>query len=89
MVWTKSLVAQYSEGNGRVRAFKLTADAATQNVDTGLSVIDYFMVGPCSLATGAPHVYANSSATGIATAGVSGCSGFVSGDEIFVKVFGR
>lgn len=89
MAWTKSMVGNHNEGNVRTVTYKLTCDSAEQNVSTALAVIDYFTIGACSLATGAPHVYANSLSTGTASAGNLGCSGFVSGDVFFVTVYGR
>ena len=67
----------------------MSADAATQTVETGLDVVEWFTIGAKSLATGAPHIYANSNATGTKSNGVLGCSGFVSGDEFFVTVYGH
>jgi len=76
-------------GNQRVMILKITADAATQNVETGLSVINGFSLGVQSLATMGIKVYANSSATGVATPGTLGMSGLVSGDSLFVVCYGR
>ncbi len=90
MAWT---ITRYQSvfGNKRVVGLKCTADAATQNVDTGLSVIEWYSLGAFnSMAsqTGR-YVYINSSATGVATNGQLGCSGFAVGDDIYITVFGR
>lgn len=90
MAWT---VTRYQSvfGNKRVVGLKCTADAATQNVDTGLSVIEWYSIGgfnSMASQTGR-YVFANSNATGIATNGQLGCSGFAIGDDIYITVFGR
>lgn len=90
MAWT---VTRYPTvfGNKKVVGLKLTADAATQNVETGLSVIEWYTLGgfnSMASQTGR-YVFANSNATGIATPGTLGCSGFAIGDDIYVTVFGR
>ena len=89
MAYTVTKVQNTVFGNMRTLLLDVTADAATQNVVTGLQHIYGFSVGPQSLSTGAPHIYANSAVSGTAIAGTLGCSGFVSGDEFFVTVYGR
>ncbi len=90
MAWT---VLRYPTvfGNKRAVGLKLTADAATQNVDTGLAVIEWIAQGTYgSMASQTGRFIAiNSSATGVATPGQLGCSGFAAGDEIYVTVFGH
>lgn len=76
-------------GDHRVVAMNIVADAATQNVVTGLSIIDWMELGVKSLATMGIKVYPNSSATGVASPGTVGMSGLVSGDELYVTVYGR
>lgn len=78
-------------GNKRVVNLTITADAATQTVETGLSVIDGVslnMFASMSSLTGR-KVYINSNASGIASMGVLGCSGFAVGDDFYVTVYGR
>lgn len=89
MAWT---VTRYPTvfGNKRAVGLKLTADAATQTVETGLSVIEWISLGSYnSMAsqTGR-YVYINSNASGVQSNGVIGCSGFAVGDDIYVTVFG-
>jgi hypothetical protein len=76
-------------GNKRAVNMKITADNATQTVETGLSVVDGFSVGYASCATGPNFVYPNSNASGVESFGVLGMSGFTSGDVLFVLVYGR
>lgn len=90
MAWT---VTRYPSvfGNKRVVGLKLTADAATQTVETGLSVIEWFSLGTYgSMAsqTGR-YVFINSNAAGVQSNGVLGCSGFAIGDDVYVTVYGR
>lgn len=75
-------------GNERVVILAVTADAATQTVETGLKYVDGFSVGNCSGASGW-KIYANSNASGVLSAGVIGISGAVSGDQAFIVVYGR
>lgn len=76
-------------GDKRAVILNITADAATQTVQTGLSVIDGLMTGPKSLSTAAIKVYPNSSASGVQAMGSIGISGCVSGDEFCVVVVGK
>ena len=75
-------------GNLRSVILNITADAATQTVETGLKKIDGFSVGAQSLSTAAIKIYANSNASGVQSFGVLGISGAVSGDQLFVVVYG-
>lgn len=76
-------------GNERVHHLDITADAATQTVETGLKVIRAHAVGIQSCTTAAFKIYANSNASGVQSMGVLGISGMASGDKIFVTVFGQ
>lgn len=76
-------------GNMRVVFLDITADAATQTVETGLKNIIGVSTGLQSLSTAGIKVYANSNASGTQSFGVLGMSGLVSGDELFVTVFGN
>ena len=76
-------------GNLRVHVIDVTADAATQTIDTGMKVIIGHALGVQSCATMGFKVYANSNASGVQSFGVLGVSGLVSGDEFYVTVFGR
>ena len=75
-------------GNYRVVIIDITADAATQTVETGLKKIVGHVTGLQSASTAAIKVYANSSASGVATPGSLGISGAVSGDEFYVVCIG-
>lgn len=89
MAWT---VTKYPTvfGNKRAVGLKLVADAATQTVETGLKTIEWFTLGIASLTTCASlHIKPNLGAEATAIAGSLGCSGFTSGDEIYITVFGQ
>lgn len=75
-------------GNKRAMALKITADNATQTVETGLSVVEFMSVGIMSCTTAAIKIYPNSNASGVQSNGVIGISGAASGDTFFVTVFG-
>lgn len=76
-------------GNKKVRLLKITADAATQTVETGLGFIEHFSVGWSSMATQAIKTSINSNASGVQSFGVLGLTGCASGDEMYITVYGR
>lgn len=75
-------------GPDRTVHLDITADAATQTVETGLSQVYGFAVGIQSCTTGSLKIYANSNASGVESMGVLGISGVASGDEFYVTVYG-
>lgn len=89
MAWTVTRTQMGAIGNKRGVSLKCVANAATDNIETGLSVIEGFSVGYASCATGPNFIYPNSGSGGTALGGVLGCSGFTSGDELYVLVYGR
>jgi hypothetical protein len=89
MAWTVTVVDKTVLGNKRVISLNCLPDAATQAVATGLQVIDWFSVGVQSASTAAFKIYANKDASGAVANGTLGCSGFVSGDNLFINVYGR
>jgi hypothetical protein len=90
MAWT---VTRYKTvfGNKQVVGLAMTADNATMTVETGLSVIEWITINPfASMAsTTGRKIYINSNASGVASMGVLGCSGFAVGDDLHVTVYGR
>lgn len=78
-------------GNKRAVGLKITADNATQTVETGLDVIEWITINPfASMAsTTGRKIYINSNASGVQSMGVLGCSGFAIGDDFYVTVYGR
>lgn len=76
-------------GNKQVRMLKITADAATQTVQTGLGVIEHLDVFRSSMASAGNKIAVNLTASGVAAAGSLGITGCTSGDELYVTVYGR
>ncbi len=90
MAWDVSVVDKYNVGNKVCVVLSAVADAATQNVATGLDVITHFNTGKQSVTAGTNQVVlANAGSTSTSIAGYLGCSGFTSGDEMFIAVYGR
>lgn len=89
MAYTQSLVARSVFGNLRMVSYRLTADAATQAVQTELSKIDFLSFAPQSCSTAALKLAINENASGTASDGYVGVSGAASGDEFFVTVYGK
>lgn len=76
-------------GDQRVAILDITADAATQTVETGMSKVNGISIGQKSLSTAAIKCYVNSNASGVQSFGVLGISGCASGDQFFVIVYGE
>lgn len=89
MAWTVAIIDKYNVGPKRVHVLSLTADAATQSVDTGLDVVDHFIMSAQSGATGALVGYKNTGAEATAINGSIGFSNAVSGDVLFCYAYGR
>jgi hypothetical protein len=89
MAWTVAVIDKYSVGPKTCHVLSCTADAATQNVATGLKIVDHFQVSPQSGATAALVAYPNVLAAGTTAAGYIGFSAAVSGDVFYVYAFGR
>jgi hypothetical protein len=88
MAWTVTKTPTVF-GNKRAVIMKCVADAATQNIETGLSTIEAFSVGYSSMASAAPKLFPNSGLAGTAIAGTLGATGFTTGDELYITVYGR
>ena len=89
MAYTTSNLVKTVFGDKRVFALRVTADAATGAVATGLSYIDTAMISPQSLSTGAIKLAINEDCSGVASVGSVGVTGCASGDEFLLTVFGR
>ena len=75
-------------GNQAVVLLEITADAATQAIETGLANITHMSVGKDSMASNGHTIAVNSNAVGTATPGTLGISGVASGDHFYVTVYG-
>ena len=77
-------------GDQRSVMMLVTADAATQAIQTGLSVINGISWMPISMTTTTiPKFAINSNASGVATPGTLGVSSCISGDYFSVICHGR
>lgn len=77
-------------GSRRAVFLKMTADAATQAVETGLDYILHVEATVASAASSRVHNFqVNKNASAVAANGTLGISGAVSGDVIYVTVYGR
>lgn len=75
-------------GNQRTVIMEVTADAATQTIETGLKKVIGFSYAPKSMNTSNVHMAINSNASGVASQGVFTVTGCTSGDNFFVTVYG-
>lgn len=75
-------------GSKRVVLLEITADAATQAVESGLKNIMGMSYGPKSMNSSNIHLAINSNASGVQSFGVVGVSGCTSGDNFHVVVYG-
>lgn len=76
-------------GNYRAVFLEITADAATQTIDTGLKSIIGMTDCQKSMNSGNIHLARNSNASGVQSFGVIGISGCTSGDLFDIIVFGN
>lgn len=90
MAYTVTRIANTVFGNKRAILLQVTADAATQTIETGLRVVEAFSVGITSAGTAVTSmkVAINSNASGVQSFGVLGISGLASGDAMFFTVYG-
>ena len=76
-------------GNKRAVGMKITADAATQTIETGLKTVEWVNVGLTSMNSSNIHLAINSNASGVQSMGVLAVTGCTSGDLFYVTVYGR
>lgn len=88
MAYTINRVKKSVAGDLRMVIMSCTADAATQNVETGLDRIYGFSLSPVSMTAATVQAYPNALAAGTAAAGYLAVSGMTSGDEFHVICFG-
>lgn len=90
MAYSVTVVDKTVFGNKRVCIFDVTADAQSGVVETGLSRVDAFDVGPVSMATFSLVKFRpNISAASAAANGSIMVSGAASGDRFFITVYGK
>lgn len=93
MAWTQSKNFEYSVGNHKVQLWTLTADSATLELNTGLSVVDHLQLTKSSGAASAAswQVVAKRNVLSAATAsnGWIALTGAASGNDFFLTVWGH
>lgn len=75
-------------GNQRVHIVSCSVDAASANIDTGLSVIHGFSVGVVSMTTTSASFKKNLGSAATARPGILNVNSTVSGDVFLLTVFG-
>lgn len=75
-------------GDMRAVLMEVTADAATQVIETGLKNVMGFSYAPKSMNSSNVHMAINSNASGVQSYGVFSVSGCTSGDNFHVVVYG-
>ena len=88
MAYTTSFIKKTVWGDQRVFQIKVTADAASGTVATGLSNINGFSIGPVTCTTTGFRSRENALADGTASLGTVGFSGAASGDVFYLTVYG-
>jgi len=89
MAFTVSSVAKTVFGNKRVYDFRVTADAATQTINTGFSTVESAILTPESMTTAAAKLRLNQDVSGTVANGSVAVTGVASGDVFFLKVYGN
>lgn len=75
-------------GNLGVSILNVTADAATQTIETGHGSVLGFSYGPVSMNSSNIHFGINSNASGVQSFGVLSVTGCTSGDDFVVTIYG-
>lgn len=88
MAWTVTR-EQTTFGNKKAVLINVITDSAEANVSTGVDVITAFSTGIKSMATATIKMDINVDSSGAAANGTIGASGFTSGDEFCLIVYGR
>lgn len=93
MAWTTSKSFEYAAGNAKVQAWVLDADSATLELDTGLNVVDHAMLhlasGAASAASFGIQMQVNKLSAATASKGYIALTGAVSGNRIYLTVWGH
>lgn len=75
-------------GNKGTVQMVITADAATQTIETGLQRVDHVQVTKISCNSANFKCAINSNASGVQSYGVFAVTGLTSGDHLHVTVYG-
>ena len=87
MAYTTSLTVKTTFGNQRVQMYKITADAATGDVATGMAHVNHFVAHQNVTSTNV-SVLPNVASAGTASLGNIAITGATSGDVFFLTVYG-
>ncbi len=88
MAYTASGLGKTVFGNQRVHHIRVTADATSGAIDTGLSVVDFINVSAQSATTTGFRTFMNQNSGLTANNGSVAISGAVSGDTILLTGYG-
>lgn len=89
MAYTASFLVKTTKGNQKEQQIRVTADAASGAVDTGLGVIDFIQHSPQSCASAGYRAFINTNSGLTALNGTVALSGLASGDVLFLTVVGH
>tara|TARA_R110000796_G_scaffold248508_1_gene375347 strand:- start:4299 stop:4568 length:270 start_codon:yes stop_codon:yes gene_type:complete len=89
MAFTVSKSKESVVGDMRFQVLDVTADAATQAVDSGLNYIYGVSMTPQSMASGNHSFRVNVDTVGGTSNGTLAVTGVASGDQMYVTVWGR
>lgn len=90
MAYTVTRTKNTVHGNDRVVQLAVTADAATQTIETGLGMVYGVSVTPVSMHShGSLTFQVNSNCTGTAALGYVAVSGLTTGDAFYLIAYGR
>ena len=93
MAWTTTKNFEYAAGNHKVQLWELSADAATLELNTGLSVVDHCQLsvasGAASAASFGVSLHRNVLSAATASNGYIALTGATSGQDFFLTVWGH
>ncbi len=90
MPYTQTISKKTVHGDERAIHMRIVADANSGLIDPGLSFVESIAFSPISMASASePKLKPNLNAASAAAAGKILASGFASGDEMFLTVYGR
>ena len=79
----------FSVGNKKQVNLKVTLGASSGIVETGLSVIDHFVLAPSSMSTALITIKPNLGSQATAINGTISFNSSASGDEFYITCYGR
>jgi len=89
MAFTLDIISKSVWGNKRQHCVSCSIDSASGNIDTGLSVIDYFSIGQISMATASPTFKKNIGSGATSRPGILNINSAAAGDVFYVVAVGR